>query len=299
MQRLEQLELLIVTGKGGVGKSLLTAALGRMLSAHGRRVLLIEIDPRENLHHLLDAPPSGGEIVQVAPTLYLQHLHPRSVLDDLVRDKLKIGVLVKRVLESPVHQHFTEGAPGLKEAGVFGRILRLLLGHHTGDHPTPEVILLDAPATGHGVSLMAAPELVADVIQSGPIGSMAAEIASFMRDQERCGVVAVTTAEEIPVQEAIELLQELDQRLDRRPEVMVVNALYPPVPDDVDVHDDQAAALWSLRRGVNDRELERLAEHWTGPTVELPLLPIDPGPSLVGAIGSRLEQQLHRMGERS
>ncbi len=300
MERLERLQLQVVTGKGGVGKSVMTAALGRMLSAHGRRVLLVEIDPRENLHHLLDAPPSGGEIIKVGPTLFLQNLNPRSVLDDLVREKLKIGPLVNRVLDSPVYQHFAEGAPGLKHAGVFGRILRLLQGHTPRGIPTPDTILLDAPATGHGVSLMAAPQLVSDVIRSGPIGSMAADIAALMQDADRCGVVAVSLAEEVPVQETIELLQVLESRLQRRPEVLIVNALYPPLSDDQPGPGDEessvdgAGALWARRRRVNQGELQRLEQHWQGPLVELPLLPIDPGPALVGVLGRHLERALRR-----
>jgi energy-coupling factor transporter ATP-binding protein EcfA2 len=118
--RLADLQLLVVTGKGGVGKSTVTAVLGRLLAARGRRTLLMEVDPRENLHHLLEVEPSGGEVVQASPRLWVQHVEPRTILDDLVREKLKVGVLVNRVLSSPIHRHFTEGAPGLKETAVFG-----------------------------------------------------------------------------------------------------------------------------------------------------------------------------------
>jgi anion-transporting ArsA/GET3 family ATPase len=288
LDRLEQLRLIVVTGKGGVGKSTIAAALGRRLGARGRRVMLMEVDPRENLHQLLGVAPSGGEVVQVRPRLYLQHLDPRRVLDDVVREKLKVSALVRRVLSSPIHLHFTEGAPGLKETAVFGRILRLVDGHGPRGVPTPDVVILDAPATGHGVSWLAAPPLISEVIRSGPVGHMAAEIAGFMNDVDRFGVVVVTTAEEMPVQESLELLTDLDERLSRRPEVVAVNALYPLVVEGL-VPDDPVAWHWIHRRQVNDRELGRLTAHWTGPTVELPLLPIDPGPALVDALGDHLE----------
>jgi len=292
---LEGLQLVVVTGKGGVGKSVVTAALGRLLSARGRRVLLIEADPRENLHQLLDVSPSGGETVQVGPRLALQHLQPRAILDDLVLEKLKLGILARRVLSSPVHQHFADGAPGLKEAAVFGRILRLLDGHGLRGTRRPDVVVLDAPATGHGVSWMAAPQLVADVVASGPVGHLAKEIARFIEDRSRCGMVVVTSAEEMPVQEAIELVESLERRLSRRPELVVVNALYPPVADgsgDSPAPDDELTRLWVRRREVNERELQRLHDRWCGPLVELPLLPIEPGPALVGALGVRLEAGL-------
>jgi anion-transporting ArsA/GET3 family ATPase len=291
LSRLEKLQLVVVTGKGGVGKSLVTAALGKLLAARGRRVLLFEVDPRENLHQLLKTPPSGGEVVQASPNLFIQHLEPRELIDDLVREKLKVGLLVNRVLQSPIHRHFTEGAPGLKETAVFGRALRMVDGHGPPALRRPDLVILDAPATGHGVSWMAAPQLVADVVRSGPIGHMAELIAGFLADHRRFGIVVVTTAEEMPVQESLELIEALDDRLGRHPEAVIANALYPAVEED-DRSDDPAAKLWRDRRAINVAQLERLDASWEGPLAEIPLLPIDPGPALVGACARQLSSQL-------
>jgi len=289
--RLEKLQLVVVTGKGGVGKSVVTAALGRLLAARGRKVLLFEVDPRENLHQLLDTQPSGGEIVNASPRLYLQHLEPRELIDDLVREKLKVKLLVNRVLASPVHRHFTEGAPGLKESAVFGRALRMIEGHGPPALRRPDVVILDAPATGHGVSWLTAPQLVADVVRSGPIGHMAELISAFLADRSRCGVVVVTTAEEMPVEESLELIDALDARFGREPEVVVANALYPAVDEDEE-SDDPATGLWRDRRAINVAELERLDAAWAGPLAEIPLLPMDPGPALVGAVARQIDVQL-------
>jgi anion-transporting ArsA/GET3 family ATPase len=291
LNRLDRLQLLVVTGKGGVGKSTVSAALGAHLANRGRKVLLIEVDPRENLHQLLDTPPSGGEIVEAASNLWLQHLDPRELLDDLVKEKLKVGALVRKVLSSPIHLHFTEGAPGLKQTAVFGRALRMVEGHGPKELRQPDVVVLDAPASGHGIAWMAAPQLVSEVISSGPIGSMAAEIASFLADRQRFGSIVVTTAEEMPVQEAIELLQAMATRLDRRPELVVVNAVYPPAPKPRS-KDDQPTRLWIRRRQVNELELARLRFDWDGPTAEIPLEPIDAGPVLVGVVGEHLAESL-------
>jgi len=289
--RLEQLQLVVVTGKGGVGKSVVTAALGRLLAARGRKVLLFEVDPRENLHQLLDTQPSGGEIINASPRLYLQHIEPRELIDDLVREKLKIKLLVNRVLASPVHRHFTEGAPGLKESAVFGRALRMIEGHGPPALRRPDIVILDAPATGHGVSWLTAPQLVADVVQSGPIGHMAKLISEFLADRGRCGIVVVTTAEEMPVEESLELIDALDTRFGREPEAVIANALYPEVQEDEE-SDDPATRLWHDRRAINVAELERLDGAWAGPLAEIPLLPMDPGPALVGAVARQIETQL-------
>ena len=293
LTRLLGLELIVVAGKGGFGKSSLSAVLGRLLSDAGRQTLLIEVDPRENLHHLLDVPPSGGEMVEVSPRLRVQHLLPRTILDDLVREKLKVGPLVKRVLASPIHQHFTEAAPGIKEAAVFGRCLRLLEGHGPRGVPRPDVVILDAPATGHGASWLGAAQLVSDVISSGPIGHMASLVAEFLTDPARSGVVVVTSGEEMPVQETLEFLETMETRLHRRPELVIANALYPQLTEDVpDDPNDPLLDLWVHRRAINEEELDRLAREWDGPVAHLPLLPLDPGPALVGRLGRRLKTEM-------
>ena len=290
LSRLEKLQLIVVTGKGGVGKSTISAALGALLANRGRTVLLIEVDPRENLHQLLDTEPSGGDIVEAASRLYLQHLDPRRLLDDLVREKLKVGALVRKVLASPVHLHFTEGAPGLKQTAVFGRALRLVEGHGPPALRRPDLVILDAPASGHGIAWMSAPQLVSDVISSGPIGSMAAEIAGFLEDRTRFGSVVVTTAEEMPVLESVELIEAMDARLGRQPELVVVNAVYPPLP--ARAGHDAATRLWARRRAVNEHELARLEERWRGPMVEIPMQSVDAGPLLVGVVGEHLARAL-------
>jgi anion-transporting ArsA/GET3 family ATPase len=280
---LAERQLTVVTGKGGVGKTTVAAALARGLAGGGCRVLLLEVDPRESAHHLLEIAPSGGAIVPVAPRLFLQNLRPRQVLDDLVRRQLRLEVLTRRILDSPVYQQFAEGAPGLEELAILGHALQLLEGEVGTDAPVIDQVVLDAPATGHGVSLLAAPRLVSEVIRGGPFGEMAARLAGFVAAPERCGVVVVAMAEEMPVQEAVELLEALDVRLDRRPEVVVVNALYPPVPAAAE-GDPALLDLWRQRRELNERQRRRLVATWSGPCVDLPLLPLDRGGELVTAL---------------
>jgi hypothetical protein len=109
-------------------------------------------------------------------------------------------------------------------------------------------------------------------------------------DVERCGVAVATLAEEMPVQETIELRAALDEKLSRRPELLAVNGLYPPLSGSE--LEDPRLALWRERRKINERELARLGEVWSGPRIELPLLPFDRGPDLLAALTKRLEPAL-------
>lgn len=309
LSHLARFELLVVTGKGGVGKTAVAASLGRLLAEAGRRVLVLEVDPRENVHQMLAVAPSGGAIVPAGPRLWVQNLKPGQVLDDIVRERLKLEMLSRRVLASPIYEQFAAGAPGLKELAILGHALRLLRRGGPPDAPDLDLVVLDAPATGHGVRLLAAPRLVSDVIRDGPFGALAGELAAFVADPARCGIVVVTLAEEMPVEEALDLRQALADQLRRRPELLVVNGLFPPLlPADeaaAELGDEtpvaaaagaaggaELAALWRHRRRLNDRELARLAAWWEGPRVELPQLPIERGPRLTEALARRLAEGL-------
>lgn len=281
----------VVTGKGGVGKSTVSAVLARRLASGGRharrdaprRVIVIEVDPRENLHQLLGAPPSGGEVVDVGGGLHLQHLKPRAVVDRVVEERVKIGAVARKVFASPVYQHFVDGAPGLKELAILEHARRLLSERRF------EAVVLDAPATGHGVSLLRAPLLVAAAVEDGPFGKIADDIAALVADPERCAVAVVAQAEEMPVEEALQLRRTLDEQLDRRPDLLVVNGLVPDLPEGAEAP-DELLDLWRRRREVNRRELDRLEAGWPEARVRLPLLPLGRGPELVGALARCLEE---------
>ncbi|HEY9421448.1 MAG TPA: ArsA-related P-loop ATPase [Thermoanaerobaculia bacterium] len=297
IERLSRRQLVVVTGKGGVGKTVVSATLGRTFAAMGRRTLVVEVDPRENLHQMLGTPPSGGDILSAEPRLWVQNLKPRQVLDQVVRDQLKLELLTRRVLDSPIYNHFSNGAPGLKEMAILGHAWRLLHGKAETGSPEIDTVVLDAPATGHGVNLLAAPLLVAEVIKNGPFSRMAIDLAAMLSDPERSGIVVVTQAEEMPVEEAVELRAALNDRVKRDPELLVINGLYPPAPPQAGEKENELVSLWRRRRQINERELATLRETWKGPRIELPQLAMDRGPALLSQLGKCFADSAAKLGE--
>ena len=290
LEPLKRRQLIVVTGKGGVGKTTVSALLGRALSQAGRRTLVVEVDPRENVHQMFALPPSGGRIETAGSRLWVQNLKPRQVLDEVVRERLKLEMIIRRVLDSSIYQHFSAGAPGLKEVAILGHAWRLLNGLGGTGAPELDTVILDAPATGHGVSLLAAPIVVSDVIRRGPFAEMAGDLASLVSDPERCGIVAVTQAEEMPVQEVIELRQSLREKVKRDPELLIVNGLYPPAPAEGSGKDNELVSLWRRRRRLNEEEMARLTSDWEGPRADLPLLAMGRGPALIRMLHLCLER---------
>lgn len=292
LDHLAQCRLLVVTGKGGVGKSALAAALALHCGRLGRKVLLLEVDPRENAHQMLGLPPSGGEIVAAGDGVWLQNMKPRQALDQIVREQMRLGVLARRILASPIYQQLCEGMPGLRQLAPIDHARRLTADgegeRNRDDHF--DLVILDAPATGHGLSLLDAPRLVAEVITEGPIGTLAAELARMVGDPDQCGVVVVTLAEEMPVQESVELAGALESRLGREPDLLIVNQLYPAVEpsEGSEPRPGTASFLWHQRRAINEQQLARLAREWSGPRVELPLLPVERGPKLARQLADLL-----------
>lgn len=287
MELSSDLELVIVTGKGGVGKTTVASAIAQRI-ARRRRVTLLEVDPRESAHQLFDVPPSGGDPVQAGERLELLHARPRRVVDDLVRDKLKVGPLVRRIQASPIYEHFVDGAPGLKELAFVRFAHDLVRGPKS--RRRADCVVLDSPATGHALALLSAPTLAAEAIGSGPIAALAREVAVWLTAAST-GLVLVTLAEELPVTETLEAAEALGDVLGKGPEAWIANAVYPALPAGYEAR-APAARLWRDRRAVNERELDRLdraLEARGDQAVTLPLLPITEGRRLVEALAGELE----------
>ena len=274
---------LMVTGKGGVGKTTIAAALGRRLAAAGRHTLLLEFDPRESLHEALGVEPSGGAVVRAAENLDLCHISPQEVVESWLLERSGGGLLAKRVIGTPIFKHVVEAAPGLKELTVLRKVLQS--AQPEGKYDT---VILDAPASGHGLSWLDAPGRLAETLDDGPIREEVQSIGRVLTDPERFGVWLVTAPSSMATRESIEFSDELRQRTGRGPAQLVINELMPEPPAEApDV--PPAFQRWRLERAAEVRGfIEQLSGVADGQSLLLPDLEMGRGIALTEAVQKEL-----------
>ena len=200
--------LIVITGKGGVGKTTVTAAFAQAAAAARRRVLAVEVGPGR-LGALLGAATVSHEPTRVGPRLAVARLEPEAVLGDFVLSALRLRLLARRLLESTTFQVLAAAAPGLPELLVLHRVAGWLEERRLG-RPAYDLVLLDAPASGHSLPLLAAPRTLGALARFGPVATLLGKMERLLHDPATTLVCLVTTPEELAVRETLELHQELD-----------------------------------------------------------------------------------------
>jgi hypothetical protein len=196
--------LLIVTGKGGVGKSTVSAALAILAARRGKRVLVCEVNAPERVAPLLGAPPAGSSIRQAARGISTVNLTPQECLREYGLMVLKFRTIYDAVFENRLVRFFLRALPSLSELVMLGKILYEATQEDAG-RPRWDLVIVDAPSTGHAVQLLRVPAALLDTVATGPLRRDAQWMRELLVDPKRTALSIVTLPEEMPVNEAIEL----------------------------------------------------------------------------------------------
>jgi len=246
--------MIIITGKGGVGRTTVTAALGLAAAASGKRVAIVELSGMANLAPLFGLTGRSFAPRTVSENLDILSMTPQECLDDFGRRKLRVTALVGLVMRSRVVKAFLDAVPGLHDLLQMGKLENMLSEPLPGD-PIYDLMVLDAPATGHGLTLLAAARAMREMTRVGPFAELARIIEVFLADRTKSGLILVTLPEALPVNESLEMRDAL-KRDGTDLEAVIVNMVErPPLPDTPDWEDARKALY-----GVADPDLKALVD---------------------------------------
>lgn len=216
---------LFITGKGGVGKTTVTAAIAMGLGAQGKRVLIAICDAKERISTLFGVPPIGTEVREIAPGVMAVRTTPELALLEYGEMVLKSRTLSKAVFENKYTRSFFNGVPGLNEWAMLGKAWYHSIEEDSKGEQTYDVVLLDAPATGHGLDMLRVPKVIVEVVPPGVLRADAEKAWKMFQDPKQTGVVIVTLPEDMPTNETIELKESLEGELNLPIARLVINAV--------------------------------------------------------------------------
>jgi arsenite/tail-anchored protein-transporting ATPase len=254
------LRAVLVTGKGGVGKTTVAASLARWFAAKGKRVLCAELSAEDAATSPL-ADALGLERLKDEPTDVAENLRAAALAPALghqrfLRDVLPMKILADAAMRSAAIRKFLAAAPTFPEMGVLYRLLDLVRAKRKDGTPLHETIIVDLPATGHALALAQIPQSLLRVIPTGPIAEAVREGLSLLMDPEQTGAVVVTLPETLPVTEALELVQGIE-----RHQIPLAQIVVNRVPFDPFTREERDA-LKRLLAGrpptLGERTLERI-----------------------------------------
>lgn len=221
--------LLLISGKGGVGKSTICASMALAASRLGKRVLIVEMDEKERIARLFGYSDVGYKGTTVHPNITIRNLRPALAMDDFVEVQVKPKAVAKQILNSHIYQYFAAAAPGLKEFVTLGKVMLLEEEKGRGGRPVYDLIVVDAPATGHGVAFLRVPFAAVETVKMGWVRKQADRIIDLITDPERTLLNIVTLPEEMPVNETVEMCQKVEQLLGIPIGYIIVNSVFPQV----------------------------------------------------------------------
>ncbi len=282
--RLLDKRIVLVTGKGGVGRTSITAALARVAADNGRRVLVTEIgEPGGDYSPLArlfgrDTLPAAPQ--QLEPGVSGSLLWSRVGHTRFLEKVLPVPALVKAGMRSKALGRLLDAAPSFHEMGVFYHLLTLLKQRRADGEYEHETVLLDMPATGHTLALTGLPAILLKILPTGPIADLLREGQAMLNNPATGAACVVTLPETLPVSECLELLDGL--RATRMPVGMV---LVNRVVNDPFTDEERAwlGPILASRPTIGaarfhsaaqtERSLERLRRHARVPVSTLPEFP--------------------------
>ncbi len=220
---------MLFSGKGGVGKTTMASAFALSCARRGDRTLLMELDVKDKASTLFGATDIDSEIREIDDDLHAVNVKPWEAMKEYALMILKIKLIYKAVFENRVVRSFLRVIPGLNELVMLGKAYYHATETDDDGNFVWDKVVVDAPATGHGIFFLKIPSVITDVISSGLMFDEARQILELLRDPERTGIALVTLAEDMPVNETMMLSEVIRDEMDFPVACIIANALYRPL----------------------------------------------------------------------
>ena len=224
---LSEQRLWIVSGKGGVGKSTVSAALALASARSGKRTLVCEVNAVERITVFLERPQVGGDVQSIDENLWAVNVEPEQAMREYALMILKFQSIYKAVFENRFVRYFLRFIPSVQELVLLGKILFHLQEKLPDGRWKWDRIIMDAPATGHAISFLSVPQVLLDTVPPGPLSKEAQTMRNLLVDPKVTGAVLVTLPEEMPINETIELHRAFTENVKITPAVSVLNMFVP------------------------------------------------------------------------
>jgi anion-transporting ArsA/GET3 family ATPase len=279
--------VVIVAGKGGVGKTTVTAALAVTAARAGSSVLIVEVEGKSGLPTMFDTPALSYDELDLDPGVRARFLTPDAALVDYLETH-GMRRISKRLIASGALDVVATAVPGMKDILVLGKVKSL------DETRAADLIIVDAPAAGHAISFLLSPRGLLDAVRVGPINKQASDVVALLSDPARCQVMLVTLPEETPVSEVIETAYAIEDRAGVALGPVIVNQCFEPLPAGITASVDElmsdaeacgrfvsereardlthAIEFRAERHAVQHEQITRLGEKLALPQIELPFL---------------------------
>jgi anion-transporting ArsA/GET3 family ATPase len=302
--------LVFVTGKGGVGKSTVSIALGIAAARRGLRTIVAELSGQARAAETFGvAPPSGEEVRLDGGGLHAISVDMEHAMEEYLHERAgRVGDLLAA---SRAFHAFAHATPGMRELLTIGKVWELAQDKRRVPGARPyDLAIVDAPATGHALGALRTPATFAEIARVGPIANQGRTIDATLRDPAQTAVVAVALPEEMPVTETLALRRRLCEALGLEPAAVVVNACLPErlgprqartVAEALETAPGSSIARAALRSALSEHtracgqreQVARLADGLGAPPLELPYLFVERlDPAALGTLADRLEELL-------